>query len=431
MTITSRIKHAWNAFAQDNVNIRFDRGPSTSRPAHRTHNAFSMASYTKTIFNRIAIDASMANFKHVKVNEENEDETLIKSGLHNCLTLEANIDQNYIQFLHDIVYSMFDEGVVAVVPVETNISPLETGGYDILSMRVGKIMQWYPQHVEIQLYDERTGQNERITMLKKDVAIIENPLYEVVNSDNSTLKRLMNKLTQMDNVDEIASSGRLDLLLSVPYSVKSDLQKAMAQERIKSIEEQLTIGRNGIAYIDATEKVTQLNRPANSQLKDTVIDLTQQLYNQLGLTENIFNGTAREHEIRNYYTRTIDPILDAVVAEFNRKFLTKTARTQGHRIKYFRDLMRFVPVETIANLGDALRRNRIATSNEIRKFIGLPHSSDPDADKLSNPNLTDEQQSGKEGPPKPTTVKPSYDAKLEEEIAKEEKMKAEESEEFK
>ena len=367
-------------------------GQSYSRPIHKGYSRFDVNSFVSTIFNRIAIDVSMTNLKHVKVDPTNEDEIDMTTGLNNCLTVEANIDQNHIQFMHDLVYSMFDEGVVAVVPVDTTVSPLETGGYDILTLRVGKITQWYPKHVEIDVYDDRSGVSRRITMLKKDVAIIENPLYAVVNSENSTLKRLIRKLTQLDNIDDLVSSGRLDLLISVPYGIKTDTQRQMAEDRIKSIEKQLATGRNGIAYIDGTEKVVQLNRPANSQLQESINSLTQQFYNQLGLTERIFNGTASEMELRTYYTRAIDPILENIVAELNRKFLTKTARTQGQRIKYYRDMFKTVPVEVIATLGDALRRNSIASSNEIRKIMGWRPSNDARADELFNPNIADKNQ---------------------------------------
>lgn len=393
MRISDKLKHAWNAFRYDPNTMYIDRGPSNSRPMHKNLTMFSASSYVSTIFNKIAIDASMTKLKHVKVDPKNEDETIVQSGLHNCLTVEANIDQNYIQFIHDVVYSMFDEGVIAVVPVETNVSPLISGGYDILNLRVGKITQWFPQMVEIELYNENTGINERIVMEKKHVAIIENPLYAVVNSENSTLKRLMRKLSQLDNVDELVSSGRLDLLISVPYAVKTNLQKKMAEERIASIEHQLSIGRNGVAYIDGTEKVVQLNRPANSQLIENINQLKNEFYNQMGLTESIFNGTASEAELRTYYSRTIDPIMENVVVELTRKFLTKTARTQGHRIMYYRDMFKFVSIEHIAQLGDALRRNYIATANEIRKVIGFKHSNDPRADELFNPNIADNNQS--------------------------------------
>jgi len=395
MRIQDRIIHAWNAFTKPNWGR--DYGPSSSRPSYKTVTMFNTSSYVSTIYNRIAIDASMTVFKHVKIDPDNEDQVVMKSGLNECLGVEANIDQTHIQFIHDLVYSVFDEGVVAVVPVETSIAPDKSGGYDIHSLRVGKIVNWFPKHIEIRLYNEQTGQNENIILEKKVVAIVENPLYSVVNSENSTLKRLIRKLNQLDNIDALVESGRLDLLISVPYAVKTETQKAMAEKRIKDIEEQLSIGRNGIAYIDGTEKVTQLNRPANSQLIESINTLSEQFHNQLGLTANIFNGTAKEYEMRNYYTRTIDPIIENIVAEFNRKFITKTGRTQGQTVVYYRDMFKMIPVETVAKLGDTFRRNYIATSNEMRKIVGFKPSNDPRADELFNPNIADKHQITEEG----------------------------------
>jgi hypothetical protein len=341
------------------------------------------------------MDVAMTSFKHVKVNSENEDVTDMKTGLNDCLTLEANIDQSNIQFIHDLVYSMFDEGSVAVVPVDTTLDPNVSGAYDINTMRVGKVVSWFPKSVEVDLYNDNTGQNERIFIDKKNVAIIENPLYAVINDENSTLKRLIKKLNQLDNIDNIVDSGRLDLLLSVPYGIKTETQRKMAEKRISDIEGQLRFGQNGIAYIDATEKVTQLNRPVNSQLPETIKGLEEMFYNQLGLTQNIFNGTANETELRTYYSRTIDPIVDTIVAEFKRKFLTKTARSQGQTIVSYRDIFKTITVEAIGNLGDSFRRNYIASSNEIRKIVGLKPSNDPRADELFNPNIADNKQNDK------------------------------------
>lgn len=405
MKINDRIKHAWNAFTKDQLSS-YGHGSSSSRPMHKTTTFFNTSSYVASIYNRIAIDVSMTRFKHVKIDPDNEDMVDIKSGINNCLSVEANIDQTYLQFIHDMVYSMFDEGVVAVVPVDTTLSPEVSGSYEINSLRVGKIVNWFPKHVEVQLYNENTGQNERILIEKKNVAILENPLYAVVNDDNSTLKRLIRKLNQLDDIDALASSGRLDLLISVPYSVKTDHQKQMAESRIADIESQLASGHNGIAYIDGTEKVTQLNRPANSQLPETINQLSQQFHNQLGLTKSIFDGTATESELRTYNTRTIDPIVEHIVAELNRKFLTKTARTQGQAIVYYRDMFKTVPVEIIATLGDTFRRNSITSSNELRKIIGLRPSNDPRADELYNPNIADTNQAAPTGGViKPTTAK--------------------------
>ena len=404
--MSDRIKHAWNAFTTNDQTSHLDHGSSSSRPNHKTVTYFNTTSYVSSIFNKIAVDVSMTAFKHVKVDSETEDVEDVPSGLNSCLTREANIDQTHIQFIHDLVYSMFDEGVVAVVPVETTISPVRTGSYDISSMRVGKIVNWFPKHVEVMLYNDNTGQNERIIMEKKNVAIVENPLYSVVNSENSTLKRLIKKLNQLDASDDAIGADRLDLLISVPYAVKTETQIKMAEERIKNIEYQLSKGKHGIAYIDGTEKATQLNRPLNSQLPERISALSTEFYNQLGLTQNVFNGTASETELRTYYSRTIDPIIENIVAEFNRKFVTKTAFTQGHRITYYRDMFKTVPVEIIGSLGDSFRRNYIATSNEIRRIVGLKPSSDPRADELFNPNIADKNQ---EMPPEEVGPEPNLE----------------------
>lgn len=394
MKIIDRLTHAWNAFNDADLNKRmYVGGQSSSRPTHKYTTYYRISSYVSSIYNRIAMDVAMTSFKHVRINPENEDITDLKdTGLYNCLTSEANIDQTHIQFIHDLVYSMFDEGVVAVVPVDTSISPEESGGYNIHTMRVGKIVTWFPKHVEVNLYNENTGQNENIIIEKKNVAIVENPLYAVMNDENSTLKRLIKKLNQLDDVDALAASGRLDLLINVPYGIKTEVQKAMAEERIANIERQLASGRNGIAYIDATEKITQINRPSNSQLPETIDKLENRFYNQLGLTQTIFNGTANETELRMYYTRTIDPIVEAIIAEFKRKFLTKTARTQGQTIVAYRDMFKTITVESIGQLSDSFRRNYVASANEIRRMVGLKPSNDPRADELFNPNIADNNQ---------------------------------------
>lgn len=389
------LKHAWSAFTNNDQMLNLDKGWSTGRPGHRRPGMLNTSSYVSSIYNRIAMDVAMTSFKHVKINPLNEDVTDISSGLNECLSVEANVDQTHIQFIQDIVYSMFDEGVVAVVPVDTTLSPENTGSYDILSMRVGKIVNWYPRHVTVRLYNDQTGQNEDVTIEKKNCAIVENPLYAVVNDENSTLKRLIRKLNQLDDIDAIAASQRLDILVSVPYSIKTQKQQEMAEQRIRDIEAQLSVGRNGIAYIDGSEKAMQLNRPVNPQLPETIKNLTNQFYNQLGLTQNIFNGTASESELRMYYSRTIDPIVENILAEFNRKFLTKTARTQGQTILAFRDIFKTITVESIASVGDSFRRNYIASSNEIRKMVGLKPSNDPRADELFNPNIADDKQSPK------------------------------------
>ena len=428
MKIKDRITHAWNAFTNKDDGLRNDRGRSSSRPTHRnTDIRYKTSSYVASIYNRIAMDVSTTNFRHVKVNIDNGDQETMTSSFNNCLTVEANIDQTHIQFIQDIVYSMFDEGVVAVVPVETTISPELSGGYDINSLRTGRIVNWFPRHVEVDLYNDSTGQNERIFLEKKNVAIIENPLYAVVNDENSTLKRLIRKLSQLDDIDALAASSRLDLMISVPYGIKTETQRQMAERRIQDIEIQLANGRNGIAYIDGTEKIQQLNRPINSQLPETIENLTQEFYNQLGLTRSIFEGTAKEEELRTYYSRTIDPIIDNIVAEFNRKFITKTARTQGQKVSYYRDMFKMLPVDVVSTLGDTLRRNYIATSNEIRKIVGFKPSNDPRADELFNPNIADDKQQPTVGTndPEPRTLADRKKEQLKEQ-RKLEKMKVEE-----
>ena len=435
MRITDRIKHAWNAFTNDTSNVKaWDYGPSASRPIFKTHTPFNITSHVSSIYNRIAIDVSMTNFKHVKINPENEDMVDMNTGLNYCLRTEANIDQTHLQFFQDLVYSMFDEGVVAVVPVDTTLSPRQTDGYDINSLRVGRIVNWFPKHVLVELYNENEGKFEQITLEKSFVAIIENPLYSVINDENSTLKRLIIKMNQLDDVDQTAASGRLDLLIHIPYGIKTEAQLKMANDRITNIEKQLATGRNGIAYIDSTEKVTQLNRPANDQLLESISELRQEFYNQLGLTQTIFDGSATESELRNYYTRSIDPIVENITAEMNRKFLTKTGRTQGQKIVYYRDMFDMVPVETIAGLGDTFRRNAIMTSNELRHVIGLRPSDDPRADELFNPNIADKnqdpatQQSSGPEDPLGNMVKPKSSDKQEVErlLRKIEKLETEE-----
>lgn len=391
MRIRDRIQHAWNALTSNSFQW-MDLGPSSSRPTFRTVVSYSSAGFTTSIYNRIAIDVSMVKLRHVIVNPKNEDVKPVSSGLNYCLNTEANIDQNSIQFLHDVVYSMFDEGTIAIVPVETTINPSVTESYQINTLRVAKIVQWYPKHVTVRLYNELTGQNEDIIFEKKNVAIIENPLYAVMNDNNSTLKRLVNKINLLDSEDIRNSDGKLDLILSVPYSVRTQAQVKLVKDRLESIETQLSMGNHGISYIDATEKITQLNRPIESQLASRVEDLKKEFYNQLGLTETIFNGTASEEELRIYYSRTIDPILEHLVAELSRKFLTKTARTQGHEIQYNRNMFKFVTVEMLSTLIDTVKRNEVMTTNEGRKILGLRPSNDPRADELFNPNIADKNQ---------------------------------------
>lgn len=390
MNLLDRIQHAWNALKGANSYV--DYGTSYSRPMHRRSAGYARAAITPPVFNRIALDVAHTTFQHVKINEKTDDREIIKSGLQNCLSIEANIDQSHIALLQDLVYSMFDEGVVAVVPVDTTLDPTISGAYDIITLRVGKILQWYPKFIKVRLYNEETGQEEELTLPKKMVAIIENPLYAVVNDENSTLTRLTNKMMQIDNIDDMYASGRLDLIFQLPHPLKTDAQQAAAKERIKTIEDQLAAGKHGIAYVDSTEKVTQINRPVNNQLLESIQDLSDRFFNELGLTANVFNGTANEEEMRNYYNRSIDPIAKAIAVEFSRKFLTKTARTQGQTIEFYRNAFITVSTEQIVKLGDTFRRNAILTSNEIRKIVGFRPNSDPRADDLYNPNMPDSMQ---------------------------------------
>lgn len=394
MKLNERIKHAWNAFTvtEKEPTMSWDYGAGSSGPNHKINHRYSSNSFSAAIFNRIAMDVAMSKIHHVKIDDKTEDRMPVKSTLHDIFNVEANIDQTSIQFMQDIVYSMFDEGSVVVVPVDTTMSPLIGGSYDILTMRVGKATQWFPQHVRVQLYNQITGIYEEVTLPKSSVAIIENPLYAVINGPNATLSRLLNKMSQLDNLDEIIASGKLDLLIQLPHQVKTELQVAQAEGRVAKLERQLAKGKHGIAYMDGTEKVIQLNRTINSTLLDDIKMLTQQFYNQLGLTENIFNGTASESEMRGYYTRTIDPILDNIIAEFSRKFLTKTARTQGQAFESYRDPFSLVPVEQISEIADKLKRNAILTTNEIRSIIGYKRSNAPQADELYNPNMPTEKQ---------------------------------------
>lgn len=393
MGIANRIQHAWDAF-KNNGFTTLDYGPSQWGPTFKTVVSYNSSGFVSSIYNRIALDVSMAKIRHVTVDPDTEDVKPQKSGLNYCLGVEANVDQTGIQFMHDLVYSMFDEGVVAVVPVETTSSPSISNSYDIKTMRVGRIVQWYPRHVTVRLYNDTTGQNEDIILEKKMVAIIENPLYAVMNSDNSTLKRLVSKINQLDRIDDLAASGRLDLILSVPYGVRTEKQKEMVISRLNALKAQLTQGTHGIAYLDATEKVTQLNRPIESQLSSRVEELKKEFYNQLGLTQTIFDGTATEEELRIYYSRTIDPIIEHIIAELSRKFITKTARAQGHEIQYYRDMFKFVTIEMLSTLTDTVRRNYVMSSNEVRKILGLRPSDDPRADELFNPNIADKNQDG-------------------------------------
>jgi hypothetical protein len=391
MALLDRFQNAWNAFRNKDPSngSYFSYGESSSiRPDRPRLIRGSERSIINSIINRISIDASSIDIKHVRLDENQRYTEDINSGLNNCLTLEANLDQTSRAFFQDVVTSMLDEGCVAVIPVDTSIDPRNTDSYDILSLRTGKILEWYPRHVRVQAYNERTGRKEEIVVEKRTTAIIENPMYSVMNEYNSTMQRLIRKLALLDITDESTASGKMDLIIQLPYTIKTETRKAQAESRKKDIEMQLATSKYGIAYIDSTEKITQLNRSVENNLMKHVEYLTSMLYSQLGLTAEVMNGTADEQTMLNYNNRTIEPILSAIVDEFKRKFLTKTARTQSQSIEFFRDPFRLVPVNNIAEIADKFTRNEIMTSNEIRQIVGMKPSKDPKADELRNKNLS-------------------------------------------
>jgi len=386
-----RLKHAWNAFLNKDPTVVYNGGGYSSIRPDRVRLAYGNdRSIVATIYNQIAVDVSAIAFQHVRLDENGRYQDTIPSSLNNCLTVEANLDQTASAFIQDVVMSMFDEGCVAIVPVDTSIDPKISTSYDIQSMRVGKIIEWYPSNVRIQLYNDKTGRREEITLPKNMVCIIENPLYAVMNQPNSTLKRLIRKLNLLDAIDEQSGSGKLDVIIQLPYVIKTAARKLQAEERRTAMEEQLANSKYGIAYTDGTEKVTQLNRPADNNLMTQITYLTSMLYSQLGLTESIFNGTADEKTMLNYFNRTVKPICSAIVNEMKRKFLTKTARTQNQTIKAFRDPFDLVPVGSIAEIADKFTRNAILSPNEMRGVIGYKPSDDPKSDKLENRNLNQE-----------------------------------------
>lgn len=388
-TFSSRLVHAWNAFMnRDPTYGRHVVGPGYShRPDRPRLTRGNERTIVTAMYNRIGLDVAALNICHCKVDDNDRFISVVPSGLNSCLSLEANLDQTGRAFIQDVVMSMLDEGCVAVVPVDTTLNPEVTGSYDINSMRTGKILEWYPKHVRVRVYNENTGQREDITLLKSSVAIIENPLFAVINEPNSTLQRLINKLSLLDVVDEQSSAGKLDLIIQLPYVVKSEARRQQAETRRKDIEMQLSSSKYGIAYTDGTEKITQLNRPLENNLMKQIEYLTNMLYSQLGITQSILDGTADEQTLLNYHSRTIEPIISAIVDEMKRKFLTKTARTQKQTISFFRDPFKLVPINNIADIADKFTRNEILTSNEIRQIIGMRPSDDPKADKLINSNL--------------------------------------------
>ena len=389
MGLGNRLQHAWNAFmnSRDPTYDNYSGSGYTYRPDRPKLSRGNERSIVAAIENRIAIDVASLNVWHCKLDKNGMLEEILKSGLNNCLSTEANIDQTSRAFLFDTALSMLDEGVVAIVPQETTLNPKITGSYDINSMRTGKVIQWKPNHVQIRMYNEFTGEKEDIWLPKKVVAIVENPFYAVMNEPNSTLQRLIRKLNLLDVIDEQNGSAKLDLIIQVPYQVKSDLRKQHAEDRRKSIKDQLTNDQYGIAYVDSTEKITQLNRPVENNLMGQIEYLTRMLYSQLGITEGILDGTADEQTQLNYINRTVEPIISAIVDEMKRKFLTKTARSQGQTIVFYRDPFKLVPLNNVADIVDKFTRNEVMTSNEVRQKMGLMPSKDPKADELINSNI--------------------------------------------
>lgn len=389
----ARLRHAWNAFMNRDPTKYQDLGAGYStRPDRARLRPGVDRTIVSAIINRIAIDVASTNIRHVRLDDNDRFLSIVPSGLNECLTSRANIDQTGQAFIQDLVTSMCDEGVVAVVPVDT-IGPLTPGGgYTIRSLRVGKIVEWYPKSVRILLYNDNTGQKEEITLPKMSVAIIENPFYTVMNEPNSTSKRLIHKLSLLDVTDEQTASGKLDLIIQFPYIIRSEMKRAEANRRRKELEEQLAGSKYGVAYTDSTEKVTQLNRSLENNLMSQIEYLTSMLYSQLGITKEILEGTAKEEELTNYYSRTIEPIVSAITTEFTTKFLSKTARSQKQTIFYYRDPFRFTPALKLAELADKLTRNEIVTSNEFRQIIGMKAIDDPRADELRNKNMPSQDE---------------------------------------
>lgn len=385
----TRVKRGWNAFL-NRAPTEFvkDYGyASYLRPDRMRFSRGNEKSIVTAVFNRIAIDVAAIDVKHVRLDENKRYLEEIDSDLNSCLGLEANIDQTGRAFMQDVVLTMFDEGCVAIVPVDTTDNPNETGSYDIETMRVGRVTQWYPRHVKVRVYNDRTGKKEEVIMDKRAVGIIENPLYTVMNEPNSTLQRLIRKLNLLDVIDEKNSSGKLDMIIQLPYIIKTEARRQQAEQRRSDIEKQLASTKYGIAYTDGTEKIVQLNRPIENNLMSQIEFLTSMLYSQLGISKEILDGTANEQQLLNYTSRSVEPVISAIVDEMKRKFLTKTARSQLQSIEYFKDPFTLVPVTQIAEIADKMTRNEIMTSNEVRQIIGMKPSDDPEADELRNKNL--------------------------------------------
>ena len=398
MDLITRIQRGWNAFRNRDPTTDYrNYGESyyyrPDRPMFTRGNERSIAT---SVYNRIALDASSIIIQHVRLDENSRFSSVINSGLNNCLNLDANLDQTGRAFLQDAVMSMLDEGCVALVPVITDVNPDDTSSYEILSMRTGRIIEWRPAHVKVRAYNELTGRKEDLILPKSTVAIVENPLYAVINEPNSTMQRLIRKLSLLDVTDEQTASGKLDLIIQLPYVIKTPARQQQAEDRRKAIEMQLASSKYGIAYTDGTERITQLNRPAENNLMKQIEYLTNLLYSQLGITQTIMDGTADDKTMLNYYSRTIEPIVSAIVDELKRKFLTKTARSQGQSIMFFRDPFKLVPVNDLAELADKFTRNEIMTSNEIRQIVGMKPSDDPKADELKNSNISESKQEAQE-----------------------------------
>lgn len=391
MGLWGQLKHGWNAFTNQDDSFRgYNRdwgGSYSIRPDRVRLRVSNERSIISSLYTRLSVDVALVDIRHVRLDEEDRYVEDIKSGLHNCLNVEANIDQTGRGLVQDMALTLFNEGVIAVVPVDTSTDPAGAGSVDIQTLRVGRITQWFPRHVRVDLYNDQTGRREEITLEKRFVSIIENPLYNTMNEPNSTLQRLIRKLGLLDSIDEQSGSGKLDMIIQLPYVIKTEARRQQAEQRRKDIEFQLKGSQYGIAYTDGTEKVVQLNRPAENNLLAQVTYLTEMLYAQLGLTPAVMDGTADEATMLNYMNRTIEPIVGAIADEMKRKFLTKTARTQGQSIEYFRDPFRLVPLAQLAELADKFTRNEVMSSNELRGKIGLRPSKDPKADELRNSNM--------------------------------------------
>lgn len=427
MSFGSRLKHAWNAFT-GNIQMNYrDLGMSYPYRADRPRmSRGNERSIVTSVYNRIALDVAALNVQHVRLDENGRFLSVIDDGLNNCLTLEANVDQTARSFIQDVVISMFDEGSVAIVPVDTTTDPNVSGSYDIQSLRVGQILDWYPQYIRTRVYNEQTGRKEDIVVPKSAVAIIENPLYAVINEPNSTMQRLIRKLNLLDVIDEQSGSGKLDLIIQLPYVIKTEARRQQAENRRKDMESQLSGSKYGIAYTDGTEHITQLNRSVNNNLMSQIEYLTSMLYSQLGITQSILDGTADEKTMLNYNNRTIEPIISAIVDEMKRKFLTKTARSQRQSISFFRDPFKLVPVNEIAEIADKFTRNEIMTSNEIRQVVGMKPSDDPRADELRNKNLSEPSGSDQQSEEAPITTDNSVEesaSDLDDKISKQKSKK--------